>query len=494
MPRTTTLRKKAIKANDTPEKITDATTLKKVIKGATEGTALNINDPEAIKAFEDIAQLANVVRKKGNIAKGKKKVIKKKRYLHIRGNQLPKMISKEAKINYIMGLDDEAFLEEFRMDSSSERFFEAVMNLMTIDFLFWPSNFEKTAIALANEEKLGFPNNVVGFIYGCHHFDLAVAPSYRREEHDMRVLKESHLGMNINNEYFSGEEYFVLGDGGYKAYNCLVPVKKTPMGEPMSRADEKKFNTYISIMRIKIEHAFGILKDRFYSLKSIPIKVKCLYDVRRVSQWIRVCVILNNFLMSQESDEVTIKLKAVWEHKELEEIERLQQVTTKRDLPATGQSEANEESSSLSPTTEAAPTTPAPAPASASASDGSSTSTLPNQLSFSLPVAASQPLPAASQLPASSAAVGTEGLAITIQAFKNAETLPTLWRIWFDGPPGFHPVCKLDSVYGVKNWRGASGGLSKFYQRRQKVIKRMEVFLSTANYTMTVIEMRELGY
>lgn len=146
----------------------------------------------------------------------------------------------------------------------------------------------------------------------------------------MRVLKESHLGMNINNEYFSGEEYFVLGDGGYKAYNCLVPVKKTPMGEPMSRADEKKFNTYISIMRIKIEHAFGILKDRFYSLKSIPIKVKCLYDVRRVSQWIRVCVILNNFLMSQESDEVTIKLKAVWEHKELEEIERLQQVTTKR--------------------------------------------------------------------------------------------------------------------------------------------------------------------
>lgn len=56
------------------------------------------------------------------------------------------------------------------------------MNLMTIDFLFWPSNFEKTAIALANEEKLGFPNNVVGFIYGCHHFDLAVAPSYRREE------------------------------------------------------------------------------------------------------------------------------------------------------------------------------------------------------------------------------------------------------------------------------------------------------------------------
>lgn len=119
MPRTTTLRKKAIKANDTPEKITDATTLKKVIKGATEGTALNINDPEAIKAFEDIAQLANVVRKKGNIAKGKKKVIKKKRYLHIRGNQLPKMISKEAKINYIMGLDDEAFLEEFRMGKGS---------------------------------------------------------------------------------------------------------------------------------------------------------------------------------------------------------------------------------------------------------------------------------------------------------------------------------------------------------------------------------------
>lgn len=45
----------------------------------------------------------------------------------------------------------------------------------------------------------------------------------------------------------------------------------------------------------------------------------------------------------------------------------------------------------------------------------------------------------------------------------------------------FIRICKLDSVYGVKRWRGSSG-LSKFYQRRQKVIKRMKAFLRSGNY------------
>ena len=148
------------------------------------------------------------------------------------------------------------------------------------------------------------------------------------------------------------------------------------------------------------------------------------------------------------------------------------------------QPEANEESPSSSLFTETIQPstqtpTPAPAPSPSSGEDGSSASVLPTQLSFSLPATAA--LASTSQPPASSTAVGTEGLALTIQAFKHAETLPALWRIWYDGLPGFHPVCELDRIYGVKNWRGSSG-LSKFYQRRQKVIKRMEVFLSTANY------------
>lgn len=72
-------------------------------------------------------------------------------------------------------------------------------------------------------------------------------------------------------------------------------------------------------------------------------------------------------------------------------------------------------------------------------------------------------------------------LELTVQAFKNVETIPALWRIWFDGLPGHYPVCELDRVYGLKHWRGSSGD-SKFYQRRQKVIKRIESFMNCHNY------------
>lgn len=76
----------------------------------------------------------------------------------------------------------------------------------------------------------------------------------------------------------------------------------------------------------------------------------------------------------------------------------------------------------------------------------------------------------------------THALDLTIQVFRNAETLPALWRIWFDGLPGRHPVCDLDKVYGVKKWRGSSKE-SKFYQRRQKVIKKIEAFITNNNYS-----------
>lgn len=223
---------------------------------------------------------------------------------------------------------------------------------MTKEYLYWSSNFEREEIAAESERLLGFPN-LVGFIDGSQ-FDLAFAPTWKRDEfwnrkggysmntiaicdnnkriryissgyfgssHDMRVLNESHLGKEP--EYFFSGEQYVLGDGGFKALNYLVPIRKKPRGQPMSKADEK-FNTYISMMRIKIEHAFGILKNRFYSLKSIPIKIKGEYDATRVTYWIRVCIILNNFLMSQEDDNLTVGLKAIWDEKEKKTLKKLQ--------------------------------------------------------------------------------------------------------------------------------------------------------------------------
>ncbi|CAO3629067.1 unnamed protein product [Mucor hiemalis] len=76
----------------------------------------------------------------------------------------------------------------------------------------------------------------------------------------------------------------------------------------------------------------------------------------------------------------------------------------------------------------------------------------------------------------------TNGLDITVMAFRNTETLPALWRIWFKGLPGHHPVCDLDKIYGLEKWRGSLSD-SKFSQGRQKVIKKIQKFIEETGLT-----------
>lgn len=220
------------------------------------------------------------------------------------------------------------------------------------EFIYWPNDLEKEEIISANEERFGSPN-LVGFLDGST-IDLACTPSWVRKDefygrkssscvntfaicdhnrkiryftcgwfgsaHGMRVLTESSFYKNID-KYFAEDEY-VLGDGGYKKFKFLVPICKKPKNEPIS-PDDEKFNTYIAMMRIKIEHAFGILKERFYSLKSLPIKIRRRSDMQYVNAWITVCVILNNFLLEQDDDDLTTSMKADWDRREKEKLEQI---------------------------------------------------------------------------------------------------------------------------------------------------------------------------
>jgi len=54
---------------------------------------------------------------------------------------------------------------------------------------------------------------------------------------------------------------------------------------------------------IKIEHAFGVLKSRYGSLKGIPINIRTGQDQVKVLAWIMSCILLHNFLSTLESDE-----------------------------------------------------------------------------------------------------------------------------------------------------------------------------------------------
>ena len=66
--------------------------------------------------------------------------------------------------------------------------------------------------------------------------------------------------------YFDSEEY-VLVDKAYGLERHVI----TPYKEPASRLDiNTPFNYQLSIPRVKIEHAFGILKARSRTIHDIP--------------------------------------------------------------------------------------------------------------------------------------------------------------------------------------------------------------------------------
>ena len=90
-----------------------------------------------------------------------------------------------------------------------------------------------------------------------------------------------------------------MADAGY----CLRDYICTPYRKPAALIPENQiFNVLFSTARVFIEHVNGILKGRFHSLKGLRIQVKKLDDFVRVNEWIVVCIILHNILLSFKDD------------------------------------------------------------------------------------------------------------------------------------------------------------------------------------------------
>ena len=83
-----------------------------------------------------------------------------------------------------------------------------------------------------------------------------------------------------------------------KAYSLEQHII-TPYKGPASRLpDNSAFNSQLSIPRVKIEHAFGILKARWRTIYDIPIRIDIDKDKghKKVINWTMACVVLHNIL------------------------------------------------------------------------------------------------------------------------------------------------------------------------------------------------------
>ncbi|XP_055350814.1 uncharacterized protein LOC129597350 [Paramacrobiotus metropolitanus] len=107
-----------------------------------------------------------------------------------------------------------------------------------------------------------------------------------------RVYGNCKLAKNPSN-YFSGDEYLV-GDNAYGISSIMIPPYKCDRSNV-------EFNVRHAKLRLPAESTCGMLKERFQSLKGLPIDVNCGNAHARCNFWIRACCVLHNIVLDTES-------------------------------------------------------------------------------------------------------------------------------------------------------------------------------------------------
>lgn len=118
--------------------------------------------------------------------------------------------------------------------------------------------------------------------------------------HDARIFNDCPLSTTTHN-FFSDMQY-LAADSAYK----LTPFIITPYrrNSRMTTADQRRrFNRYFSKYRVRIEHCFGRLKEKFGSLKELRFRLHSNDNYVYMCDWILVCCILYNIVVSNNEYE-----------------------------------------------------------------------------------------------------------------------------------------------------------------------------------------------
>lgn len=227
----------------------------------------------------------------------------------------------EAKVASIFGISDGS------VSAYTWQCIYAIEDLMP-QFVVWPNEVQKAAIKTHFKNVHGFPN-CIGSVDGVC-FPLFAAPSWEPQAFNTRkcvhavsaigvcdhlgrfiFFSAGHLGSTHDSLalrrtpmykwpsfFFRGPEY-LIADAAFALTLTVIPRIRNPNNE------EARFNSYLGQARVVIEHAFGMLKNKFQSLQNLPIKIEKKEDIDKTSSWILACVVLHNFIRQHAEHEIT---------------------------------------------------------------------------------------------------------------------------------------------------------------------------------------------
>ncbi|XP_046807324.1 protein ANTAGONIST OF LIKE HETEROCHROMATIN PROTEIN 1-like isoform X2 [Lucilia cuprina] len=221
------------------------------------------------------------------------------------------------KVASIFGIGDGGTIQKI-----TKRVFKAILKLKN-KFLYWPSETERMAIILKTQQELP---GCIGYIDGSE-IKLAEAPhknhelyfsrktqyaikvqavcdyklsirqvtiGYPGSVHDAKIFLHSPLAKHPE-RYFSSSQW-LSGDSAYPLKNFLItPFKRNSSEHTLE--EREKFNKYFSKYRVRIENCFGLLKEKFGSLKELKFRMLGEENKKECNDWIMVCCILHNIVI-----------------------------------------------------------------------------------------------------------------------------------------------------------------------------------------------------
>lgn len=122
---------------------------------------------------------------------------------------------------------------------------------------------------------------------------------YPGSVHDARIYKNCSLSVR-HTEMLSRTEW-LAGDSAYKLTSTLITPFRAN-ATTVNTAQKSDFNKLLSKYRVRIEHCFGILKERFNSLKELKLQIRDRASIKLACRWIQVCGILHNILIDQNDN------------------------------------------------------------------------------------------------------------------------------------------------------------------------------------------------
>lgn len=210
----------------------------------------------------------------------------------------------------------------------------------------WPDSAERREISTYLNHKHQLPD-CIGFIDGSHVI-LARSPAFRSIEknatfwsrkkrygllilavcdHMKRFiyLQTGHFasatdfraqassGLTQRPEGLFDTEQFVLGDSGFFCTDHVVPMYRRQANKKLS-AEQTMFNEHVAKVRVKIEHAFGVLKQRWTMLSNMRLSLRDQSDLEYAYGLIQAAVILHNLFIDTSN--------YYWDKEEFEEAQK----------------------------------------------------------------------------------------------------------------------------------------------------------------------------